>query len=90
MWAGATSIKELGIQVDKLNRVQQGTFAATKADRTPGCMYKSAANRSAEMIIPFWVAARHVFSLGSPSIVKIDQQKRAQWRAIKMVRRLQL
>lgn len=82
-----TTAKELGIQVDKLNRGQQGTLAATKADHALGCTSKSAVNRLAETIIPFWAAARHMPSLGSPNIVEIDQLERAQWRAIKMVRR---
>ena len=73
-----TSRKELGIQVDKLNRGQQGTLAATKADHTLGCMSRSTANRLAEIIIPFWVAARHVSSLGSASTVEIDQLERDQ------------
>jgi len=87
--AGVTSRKELGIQLDKLNTGQQGTLAATKVDHTQGCMTRSPAIRLAEMITRFWVVARHTPSLESSSLTEIDQLERAQWRIMKMIRRLQ-
>lgn len=77
MRSRVTSRKEMGIQVDKLSRGQQGTLAATKADHTLGCMSRSAANSLAEMIIPCLVAARHMSNVGSLSAADIDQLQSA-------------
>lgn len=76
--------------VDKLNRGQKSTLAPTQADRALG-LYEQmrTTNRLAETIIDFWVAAKHMCSLESPSTVEMDQLKRPQWKAIEMVRRLQ-
>lgn len=57
-------------------RGQQGTLAAARAAHTLGCLSRIAANTLAEMIIPIWVAARHVSSLVSPS-TEIAQLERA-------------
>lgn len=57
-------------------RGQQGTLAAARAAHTLGCLSRIAANTLAEMIIPIWMAARHVSGLVSPS-TEIAQLERA-------------